>query len=102
MPWMVRTPFRRRIKRLIPRLAHQQAYELGILHRDISAGNILMTLQPENRRGFLIDWDHCIFLNDALKERTGTRVHRTVSSDFDPCRSNSSFCRVHGSLCLHT
>ncbi|KAJ8703511.1 hypothetical protein PTI98_002129 [Pleurotus ostreatus] len=62
--------------------AHQQAYKLGILHRDISAGNILMTLQPENRRGFLIDWDHCIFLNDALKERTGTRVHRTGTWQF--------------------
>ncbi|KDQ29963.1 hypothetical protein PLEOSDRAFT_165648 [Pleurotus ostreatus PC15] len=62
--------------------AHQQAYELGILHRDISAGNILMTLQPENRRGFLIDWDHCIFLNDALKERTTTRVHRTGTWQF--------------------
>ncbi|KAG9223393.1 hypothetical protein CCMSSC00406_0007580 [Pleurotus cornucopiae] len=62
--------------------AHQQAYKLGILHRDISAGNILMTLQPENRRGFLIDWDHCIFLNEALKERTGTRVHRTGTWQF--------------------
>lgn len=98
---MVRTPFRRRNKGLIPRLAHQQAYELGILHRDISAGNILMTLQPENRRGFLIDWDHCIFLNDALKKRTGTRVQRTVSDNCRPCRSNSMLRRVHGSLCLH-
>ncbi|KAL4259241.1 Fungal-type protein kinase domain-containing protein [Pleurotus pulmonarius] len=62
--------------------AHQQVYKLGILHRDISAGNILMTLQPENRRGFLIDWDHCIFLNDALKERVGTRVHRTGTWQF--------------------
>ncbi|KAF9491976.1 hypothetical protein BDN71DRAFT_1452175 [Pleurotus eryngii] len=62
--------------------AHQQAYKLGILHRDISAGNILMTLQPKNRRGFLIDWDHCIFLNEALKERTGTRVQRTGTWQF--------------------
>ncbi|KAF9486843.1 hypothetical protein BDN71DRAFT_1425728 [Pleurotus eryngii] len=62
--------------------AHQQAYKLGILHRDISAGNILMTLQAKNRRGFLIDWDHCIFLNEALKERTGTRVHRTGTWQF--------------------
>ncbi|KAL4259238.1 Fungal-type protein kinase domain-containing protein, partial [Pleurotus pulmonarius] len=62
--------------------AHQQAYKLGILHRDISARNILMTLQPDNRRGFLIDWDHCIFLHDALKERVGTRVHRTGTWQF--------------------
>ncbi|KAJ8703529.1 hypothetical protein PTI98_002146 [Pleurotus ostreatus] len=62
--------------------AHQQAYKLGILHRDVSAGNILMTLEPKNRRGFLIDWDHCIFLNEALKERTDTRVHRTGTWQF--------------------
>ncbi|KAL4256124.1 Fungal-type protein kinase domain-containing protein [Pleurotus pulmonarius] len=63
-------------------VAHQQAYKLGILHRDINARNILMTLQPDNCRGFLIDWDHCIFLNDALKERANTRVHRTGTWQF--------------------
>ncbi|KAH9174774.1 hypothetical protein EDB89DRAFT_1904348 [Lactarius sanguifluus] len=36
-------------------VAHTEAYErVGILHRDVSAGNILIT---ENGSGILIDWD---------------------------------------------
>ncbi|KAF7437560.1 hypothetical protein PC9H_004402 [Pleurotus ostreatus] len=62
--------------------AHQQAYRLGILHRDISAGNILMSLEPENRHGILVDWDHCILLNSDTKDRTGTRIHRTGTWQF--------------------
>lgn len=61
-------------------IAHQQAYRLGILHRDISAGNILMSLEPEDRHGILVDWDRCILLNSDTKDRTGTRVHRAVRS----------------------
>ena len=33
--------------------AHLDAYNIGILHRDISAGNIII----ENGQGWLIDWD---------------------------------------------
>ncbi|KAG7444658.1 uncharacterized protein BT62DRAFT_933699 [Guyanagaster necrorhizus] len=44
--------------------AHQKAYELaGILHWDISVGNIMMTLNREDRRGILIDWDHCVLVS---------------------------------------
>ena len=35
-------------------LAHQQAFNAGVLHQDISGGNILIT---DNGRGLLIDWD---------------------------------------------
>ena len=36
--------------------AHYMAWETaGILHRDISVGNIL--IDPASRQGFLIDWD---------------------------------------------
>jgi hypothetical protein len=37
----------------VPCTAHQRAFELGILHRDISAGNIVIVFG----RGILIDWD---------------------------------------------
>ncbi|KIK17810.1 hypothetical protein PISMIDRAFT_110701, partial [Pisolithus microcarpus 441] len=34
-------------------LAHREEYVVGILHRDISAGNIIIFLG----HGYLIDWD---------------------------------------------
>ncbi|KAK0214148.1 hypothetical protein IW262DRAFT_1279178 [Armillaria fumosa] len=56
--------------------AHQRAYELaGILHRDISAGNIMMTLNPENRQGILIHWDHCALVSQF---RNSSHISRTV------------------------
>ncbi|KAJ3477491.1 hypothetical protein NLI96_g10424 [Meripilus lineatus] len=39
-------------------VAHQQAWEkAGVLHRDISCGNILITGSDAQCRGILIDWD---------------------------------------------
>ncbi|KDQ30006.1 hypothetical protein PLEOSDRAFT_1036541, partial [Pleurotus ostreatus PC15] len=62
-------------------LAHQLAYDvLHILHRDISAGNILMSTQKPPR-GILIDWDHCIFMNKLTKDRE-TRMKRTGTWQF--------------------
>ncbi|KAK0470341.1 uncharacterized protein EV420DRAFT_108287 [Desarmillaria tabescens] len=57
--------------------AYQKAYELaGILHRDISVGNIMMTLNREYRRGLFIDWDHCVLVDrvcgSSRISRTGT------------------------------
>ena len=38
---------------------HRQAWEVGVLHRDVSAGNILISERPEKRlRGFLHDFDY--------------------------------------------
>ncbi|KAI9574128.1 hypothetical protein HD554DRAFT_2165620 [Boletus coccyginus] len=34
-------------------IAHQQAYAIGILHHDLSVGNIIII----DERGYLIDWD---------------------------------------------
>ncbi|KAH9020339.1 hypothetical protein EDB84DRAFT_1678942 [Lactarius hengduanensis] len=48
--------------------AHTGAYErVGILHRDVSAGNILIT---EERSGILIDWD---LSKKVVKDGSGTQ-----------------------------
>ena len=51
--------------------AHKEAYEAGILHRDISVGNIMIT--PEGR-GLLIDWDMCKFIDDLPHIRQSERT----------------------------
>ena len=43
---------------------HRQAYNRGVLHRDISEGNILITgkkIDERGKRGVLIDFDNAIF-----------------------------------------
>ncbi|EIW78346.1 hypothetical protein CONPUDRAFT_83790 [Coniophora puteana RWD-64-598 SS2] len=46
--------------------AHKGAYESAkILHRDISAGNIILSPTGE---GLLIDWDHCLNMNSPSYE----------------------------------
>lgn len=58
------------------REAHSRAFELAkILHRDISAGNILLT---DEGRGLLIDWE----LAKNVDQRDGT-----VSASVLPCHS---------------
>lgn len=56
-------------------LAHRGAYEAGILHRDISPGNIVI-LDKEGvpSKGILIDWD----MSKPLASITSRRVTRTV------------------------
>jgi serine/threonine protein kinase len=72
-----------------------------VLHRDISVGNILITLEGN---GLLIDWDLCARLElDSDGSRTTRRPDRTVSlSNIYFCRGPFSdpFLRTHGSLCL--
>jgi serine/threonine protein kinase len=41
------------IRALDCRTAHKEAFAIGYIHRDISAGNIIIF----NGRGYLIDWD---------------------------------------------
>ncbi|EIW78333.1 hypothetical protein CONPUDRAFT_127890, partial [Coniophora puteana RWD-64-598 SS2] len=51
--------------------AHRDAYtKAKILHRDISAGNIILSPTGE---GLLIDWDHCLNMNNpaSLKTQVG-------------------------------
>lgn len=68
-------------RNLMSSLAHQSAWELAeILHRDISAGNIMIDVEsPENKpRGFLNDWDLCKYAED-LKKPTTQPAGRSVS-----------------------
>jgi RIO-like serine/threonine protein kinase len=56
------------------KLAHKHAYEdVGVLHRDISVGNILITTAG----GLLIDWDLCKHVRDLAT--AARQSERTVS-----------------------
>ncbi|KAF7299366.1 Pkinase-fungal domain-containing protein [Mycena indigotica] len=48
---------------------HQVAYNAGVLHRDISEGNILFdetTMDDPLPRAFLVDWDYAEFVNEGI------------------------------------
>ena len=55
--------------------AHQDAYVLGILHRDISVGNIVIY----EGKGWLIDWDMSKPVSNGDVENP-RRATQTVSS----------------------
>ncbi|KAH6897912.1 hypothetical protein BKA70DRAFT_745094 [Coprinopsis sp. MPI-PUGE-AT-0042] len=66
-------------------LAHEGAFSIGILHRDISDNNVLLT---DNDEGVLTDWDLCIVvkypdgsprpLSARQRYRTGTWAYMSV------------------------
>jgi len=60
--------------------AHKEAYEvLGIIHRDVSAGNIMIIISStkDDRRGLLNDWDLARKIKDV--KAGGAKQHeRTV------------------------
>lgn len=59
-------------------LAHKQAYEdAGILHRDISPGNIII---DSSGNGWLIDWD--MAKPKSLSTSLPRRATRTVSNGY--------------------
>ena len=67
-------------------IAHEQAWKTGILHRDISAGNILIVdngeLNPEDTNeptGMLIDWDLSKSVTKDDGPTTARQYTRTVS-----------------------
>ncbi|KAJ7770645.1 hypothetical protein B0H16DRAFT_218663, partial [Mycena metata] len=50
-------------------LHHKIAFEAGVLHRDISDGNVLFEEGPaeQDPKGFLVDWDYSEFTPEGLK-----------------------------------
>jgi RIO-like serine/threonine protein kinase len=55
-------------------IAHKEAYLNGVLHCDISPGNILITDDHGSGGGLLIDWDVCKVKDD---EKGQTIKHRS-------------------------
>ena len=50
--------------------AHKAAWEeAGVLHRDVSPGNILIT---EDGEGILNDWDMCKYKEDVVNPHSST------------------------------
>ncbi|KAI0776259.1 hypothetical protein BD413DRAFT_264068 [Trametes elegans] len=61
--------------------AHGQAYKLGIIHRDISAGNILLFRAPNGRwHGMLNDWE--LSKTRAQQKEEGRQPDRTGTWQF--------------------
>ena len=58
---------------------HQQAYACGILHRDVSEGNILI-VDGQPFGGFLHDFDYSSFYKDDMQELE-VRQHRRDSGE---------------------
>ncbi|KAJ7223116.1 hypothetical protein GGX14DRAFT_657327, partial [Mycena pura] len=64
-------------------LHHQIAYDAGVLHRDISDGNVLFEELTENPNGFLLDWDYAEFTPEGLKNFYAAFPSRAGDSDRD-------------------
>lgn len=79
--------------------AHRVLWDRGILHRDISAANVLIRLVPEyitdknphelrvhefaleRTEGFLVDFEYAAFLKDLEKDRTAIDHQGRVQKD---------------------
>ncbi|KAJ7163145.1 hypothetical protein C8R46DRAFT_1352926 [Mycena filopes] len=46
---------------------HETACKAGVLHRDVSDGNVLLQEGPEEPQGFLLDWDYAEFTPQGLE-----------------------------------
>src|SRR5260221_6558059 len=86
MPSLVRKAFPTSLLKLTIPIAHSTAFnKTRILHRDISAGNVLIT---EEGTGVLIDWDLSKTVKDDADAKS--RQHsRTVSTHSDTCQALS-------------
>ena len=84
--------------------AHKEAFEkAGILHRDISVGNILIT--PDGR-GLLIDWELCKRVKDLangarLSERTVRLSLPAIYISLNDVGAFAGHMAIHGSQASH-
>jgi len=66
-------------------LAHEAAYNVGYLHRDISDNNVMVVLEDGKPvKGILADWDLALRVKDEngnwIKEHNRRQRCRTVST----------------------
>ncbi|KAK3175351.1 hypothetical protein OEA41_002598 [Lepraria neglecta] len=88
-------------------LGHESLLDAGILHRDISTGNIILTEQEDD--GFLIDLDLAIKIeNDKASGapgKTGTKVFMAIGAllgeHHSPMHDLESFFWVLFWICIH-
>jgi len=66
-------------------IAHEAACAAGVLHRDISAGNIMIVDddEPNVKGGILIDWDLSKVIDPPDERSTARQYTRTVSKVSD-------------------
>ena len=59
--------------------AHSQAWEAGVLHRDISDSNIRIIIRDDGTtQGLLLDWDLCKYKDELANGATA--ISRSVKS----------------------
>lgn len=88
-------------------LGHQSLLEAGILHRDISTGNIMLTEQEDD--GFLIDMDLAIHIDkeksSGAPRMIGTKVFMAIGAllghRHTPLHDLESFFWVTLWICIH-
>ncbi|KAJ6466297.1 hypothetical protein C8R45DRAFT_754839, partial [Mycena sanguinolenta] len=65
---------------------HQIASAAGVLHRDVSEGNVLFREVPvgsnNKLKGFLLDWDYAEFIKDGLKDFETEFPDRAMTSEY--------------------
>ena len=75
---MLLSDSQRGMKLISPFLAHARAFKAGIIHRDISAGNMLLYRDDQGKLyGLLNDWELSKKVDDGPPE--GRQPDRTVS-----------------------
>ncbi|SRR6266702_1875663 len=86
-------------------IAHEAAFDAGVLHQDISAGNIMIVDddEPNIRGGMLIDWDLSKVI-DLDESNTTCQYMHTVSKTSDTAHLLSpdispGNVAVHGCRC---
>ncbi|KAJ7164719.1 hypothetical protein C8R43DRAFT_1061955 [Mycena crocata] len=78
---------------------HSYAYAAGVLHRDISEGNIM--LDQLTREGFLVDWDYAEFTDDGLNnfnkwfpERAAAQAHPDIDKSLKELTGTFPFLAI--------
>ncbi|CAK5269640.1 unnamed protein product [Mycena citricolor] len=79
------------------------AFEAGVLHRDVSEGNIMFAemIGLKTPRGFLVDWDYAEFTErgfEAFKKNFGSRLH---SDQYDSVDKSLKHITVRSTLVPH-